>query len=121
MIEIKNAKITSTMLGVEDHGILTCWLYLEYGESGCQGCQGFGGYSLDTPDKTHVFWLRRVGCAWGMEFINRILAVVGVEKWEQLPGKHIRVRAEHSKVHAIGNIIKDNWFCPETDLNEFKP
>ena len=117
MIEIKNAKIASTMLGVEDHGILTCWLYLEYDGGG----QGFGGYSLDTPDKARTHEFRRVGCAWGMEFINRILAVVGVEKWEQLPGKHIRVKAEHSKVHAIGNIIKDNWFCPETDLTEFKP
>ena len=43
MEEIKNAIITGTYLGIEDHGILTFWLYLDYGGSG----QGFGGYQLD--------------------------------------------------------------------------
>ena len=33
-----NAKITSTHLGQEDHGIFTAWLQLDYGGSG----QGFG-------------------------------------------------------------------------------
>ena len=42
MEEIKNAIITGTYLGIEDHGILTFWLYLDYGGSG----QGFGGYQL---------------------------------------------------------------------------
>ena len=33
-MEIKNAKIESTMLGTEDHGIMTCYLYLDYGDKG---------------------------------------------------------------------------------------
>lgn len=55
-----NAKIKSTMLGYEDHGILTCYLILDQAGSG----QGFGGYRLDAPkDQLSVmgtFWLKRV-------------------------------------------------------------
>ena len=34
-MEIRNAKITSTMLGREDHGILTFMVFVEFGCSGC--------------------------------------------------------------------------------------
>ncbi len=114
--EIKNAKITGTTLGVEDHGILTCFLHLEYDGGG----QGFGGYAFDAPDRT-LGRSGRVGVAWGMEFIRRILDVVGVRNWEDLKGKHIRVRANSCKVSSIGNIIKDKWFSPEEDLKHLKP
>ena len=110
--EIRNARIESTMLGVEDHGILTCSVHLDYGGTG----QSFGGFGLDE-------WVEekkcRCGTAYGMEFIRRVLGVVGVERWEDLPGKHVRVKAEYCKVHALGNILKDEWFCPETDMKEF--
>ena len=41
--EIKNVKIDDTMLGYENHGILTCILYMKWDGGG----QGFGGYELD--------------------------------------------------------------------------
>jgi hypothetical protein len=110
-IEIKNAIITGTILGKEDHGIFsTVYLYLDYGSSG----QGFCGYSLNTPngeEDTHI------GTAWGMEFILRIMDVLEVTSWEKLPGTHCRVKAEHSKVHAIGHILKNKWFDPKVDLS----
>jgi hypothetical protein len=109
--EIKNAKITGTMLGVEDHSILTCWLYLDYGGMG----QGFGGYALDTYDKVKG---RRVGTAFGMEFIRRIMEVVEVEKWEDLTGQYCRVFADHSRVYKIGHIIKDQWFDPDVEFKQ---
>lgn len=105
MIEEKNAKITGTMLGIEDHGILSAMLYLDYGGAG----QGFGGYAMDTWDEG---FRRRVGAAFGAEFILRVLHTVGVERWEHLKGQHVRVRADHSKVYAIGHIIEDRWFNP---------
>lgn len=114
-IETKNARIASTMLGIEDHGILSSFIHLEYDGGG----QGFGGYSLDTPVKGS-YDFKRVGTAWGMEFIRRVLDTLGVNNWEQLPGTHCRVKAEHCKVHAIGHIIKDKWFSPETDLAHLK-
>lgn len=41
--ELRNAKIRHTMLGIEDHGIFTFVLDLDYGGSG----QGAGMYCLD--------------------------------------------------------------------------
>ena len=109
MIEIKNAKITGTMLGIEDHGIMTFMLHLKYGESSSQGA---GGYGLDEYRKTLD---KRVGTAFGMELVKAVLATVGVDTWEELPGKMIRVKADHQKVHAIANVLEENWL----DFAEF--
>ena len=53
-----------------------------------------------------------------MEFILRILSVLEVENWEDLPGKTIRVETdgEFGSIRGIGHIIKDVWFYPERDL-----
>jgi hypothetical protein len=114
-IETKNAIITSTHLGDEDHGIMTCYLHLDFGGSG----QGFGGYSLDQHNGERNANSRRIGTAYGLEFIKRILETLEVGKWEKLPGTHLRVKADHGKVHSIGHFIKDQWFTPETDLAAF--
>lgn len=107
--EIKNAKIKGTMLGVEDHGVMSGWLFLDYD---CGG-QGFGGYVLDAaPDRNGDEPYKRqphAGC--GM-FISELLEAVGVSKWEDLPGKFIRVDTDFGKVHRIGHIIEDKWFDP---------
>ena len=52
-----------------------------------------------------------------MEAISKILEVVGVDEWEDLPGKYIRIEYKGlgSTVTKIGNIIEGKWF----DLNEF--
>ena len=96
----KNAKIVSTMLGFEDHGIMTCYLYLDYDGSG----QGFGGYAL--------------GGEFGIEFIKKILKTLEVDKWEDLAGTHCRAEAGHDKVHRIGHILKDQWFDPKDIVPE---
>lgn len=113
--EFKNALITGTALGNEDHGIFTASLVLEY-ESGCQ-C--FGGYAMDEHNGVRGAGSRRRGTAYGMEFILRILDTVGADSWEKLKGKCIRVKATQSKVIAIGHITKDKWFNPEEDLKGF--
>ena len=56
MIKTVNAMIRSVALEYEDHGILTCWLHLDYGGS----CQGFGGYSLDKHNKDKKCKLARI-------------------------------------------------------------
>ena len=105
-MEIKNAKIESTMLGFEDHGIFTYCLQLDYGGSG----QGFGTYMLDAKDPADP---KTVPHNYGIRHIRQILGVVGVEKWEDLPGKYIRVEAEHDGIRRIGNILEDKWFDPK--------
>lgn len=110
MIEEKNAIIKSTRLSNDDHGLLSGWLFLEYGTS---SGQGFGGYVLYLPaDFTHSANQKN----YAGHFIFRCLEVAGVSEWEKLAGRTIRVRAEHSKVHAIGHIVKDDWFNPSTDF-----
>lgn len=109
-MEEKNAVIEKATINIEDIGVLGSYIYLDYGGS----AQGFGGYALYLPkDYTH-HKLESVAGHW----IYRVLEIAGVEKWEDLPGKTIRVRADHNKVHAIGHIIKDDWFVPSED---FKP
>jgi len=111
-MEIKNARIESTSLGTEDHGIMTYTLYLDYGGS----CQGFGGFALDDPPLKGK--KDRIGVAYGIESVMRILRVVGVEKWEDLPGRYIRVKSKegggwNSEISSIGNILEDEWFDPK--------
>jgi hypothetical protein len=104
MAHIENGIIESTSLGMEDRGIFTAFLNLRFDGTG----QSFGGYAFDQYDKALD---RRVGTAYGMEFISRILAVVGVGSWEQLPGKHIRVERDspYGQIIRIGNIVENKW------------
>ena len=105
-MEIKNAKITDTMLGREDHGIFTFAIYVEISGGGC--C-GIGTYCLDHYDREKEC---RVFNAKGLEVISNILDVVGVDTWEQLKGKFIRVKDEGwgSPIEEIGNLMSDKWF-----------
>lgn len=109
-MEIRNAKITSTMLGREDHGIITFVIYIEFGGYVC----GVGDYALDYYDKTTK---QRVFRAESMEAISKVLDVVGVKKWEDLPGSYIRIKDNGwgSTIDEIGNLMEDKWF----NLREF--
>ncbi len=91
-MEEKNAKIDHTFLGIEDHGTFTFFLILDYGDG---GCQGVGGYAL---------------CEKTFKVIEKILKLVGVDEWEKLPGKHIRVKYDHDRVYAIQNYLGGEWF-----------
>jgi len=89
-----NAVVESTLLGVEDHGMLVCFVHLDKAN---YGHQGFGGYNLAFK------------CD---EFIRAVLDTLGVRKWEDLPGTHCRCRWELGKVHEIGHFMEDKWFSP---------
>lgn len=107
-IQIQNAIISSVSINDGDRGLLTAYLYLDYGGSG----QGFGGYTLYLPKSfTHHQLLSHAG-----HFIYRCMEIGGVSKWEDLKGKTIRVKSEHSKVHAIGHIVNNDWFNPSEDF-----
>ena len=110
MMETKNAIIKDASITCSDHGVLSAWLTLDYGGS----CQGFGGYSLYLPKsfKHH----NPAGPNYAGHFIWRVMEVAGVESWDRLVGKTIRVKAEHQGVHSIGHIVKDDWFCPSEDF-----
>jgi len=107
-----NAKITSTHLGLEGHGIFTAYLQLDTTD----GSRSFGGYFLDGYNSNEC----RVGTAWGMEFVRRLVATVGKESWETLRGAVCRVRLDGHQVVAIGHFLEDRWFCPKTDLKHLE-
>ena len=78
------ATIKSTMLGIEDRGIMSFWLHTEWPGAGI----GVGGYVLDTYDKDAG---RRVAHASCGALIAEVLNVVGVSSWEALKGARIHV------------------------------
>ena len=110
-MEIKNAQITGTMLGREDHGIFTFMIHVKF--DNCIGC-GIGGYALDYYNKELD---KRVYSAKSLEAVSKILNVVGVDRWEDLKGKYIRIKDNGwgSTIDEIGNLMEDKWF----NLREF--
>lgn len=105
MGEIRNAKITGTMFGREDHGVMTFMLYLEWVGSVC----GYGGYAIDQYDRAED---KRVFSVSGLEVISKILEVVGVRTWEELKGQYVRIEDNgwREKIDKIGNLMEEKWF-----------
>lgn len=74
--------IESTMFGAEDHGITTASLAVKWKGGGVS----VGGYGLDIYDDETK---SRVGAAYGMDQLIRIMETVGVTRWESLKGKSV--------------------------------
>lgn len=110
MNNFENARIKNVSISMADHGCLTFGIIVE----GCGWGCNIGGWTLghgycgaDYFDSTGA----------GLVAMMKIMDVVGVEKWEDLQGKYIRVESDGwgSTIHKIGNILKDDWF----DIREF--
>jgi len=110
-IATRNAIIKNASLGIEDHGFLSSWLSLDYGGSG----QGFGGYVLSSCGKNS----ENLGDYCGL-FIKRVLQIAGVNKWDELKGKTIRVKCDYEHIEAIGHIINDDWFNPSEEFEKIR-
>jgi len=105
----KNAVITRATLSNDEHGCLSIWLGLDYGDD---GCQGFGGYALYRPKSYKRHRLKSIAG----HFIWRVMQIAGVTDWSNLVGQNVRVNSDHSKVQAIGHIVKNDWFDPDEDF-----
>lgn len=107
---IKNAVIESAKIecGDKAHGLLSSWIYVDYGGSG----QGFGGWSLYLPKGfTHHELMSCAG-----HWIYRCMEIAGVDSWDKMTGKTIRVESENDLIVGIGHIVKDDWFYPRKDF-----
>jgi len=109
----KNAKIGSTMLGREDHGIMTFMLQLDFSGSG-QGC---GGYSFSNHEK-------KGDCSFAIDLISKILDVVGVMTWEELVGTPccaIYIDCSYD-IKGIGHYLdEDNFVIFKDFAKEYHP
>lgn len=111
-METVNAKITKATLFIEDHGILTFYVFLEW----LGGGQGLGGYALDQYDRDQK--KRSIGHGPGLIAMRRIMETVGVTAWDKLDGQLCRVQHDgwgSSRAPIIGHILDDKWF----DLKKF--
>ena len=114
---IENALIEKVDLSMADHGCLTLAMTLAGGGWGVV----YGGYCLGKGylgAKDEFF----KGSAAGMEYLMRIMDTVGVEKFQDLKGKYVRVATKSwgNSVKIIGNIIRDKWFDAETFFTDKK-
>jgi len=100
--EIKNAIIKSTFLGLEDHGMFIFGLELEY----ANGNQMAGTYRLDYYNAKKDVSMSQ---PYAIPLLTRIIEICGAEKWEDLTGEMIRVKATQTEVLAIGHIIREEW------------
>lgn len=105
---IQNAKITSDDLSMEDHCCFSLSMVIEGAGWGCV----YGGHVIG---KGYLGADSFEGYAKGIEYIMRIMDVVGVSNFQDLKGKYVRVATMGwgSSVNIIGNIINEKWFDPE--------
>ena len=88
-MEIKNAKIGGTFLGI-DEGRTILRISLDYG--GVVQC---------------AMWPTQ---QFNASIIKELLNCLGVDQWESLVGTPVRVKATFTSVVAIGHFIDDQWF-----------
>lgn len=102
--EIKNAKIESVSITMEDHGCLTFWVTVKGAGWGC----GIGGFCIGHG---YLGAEKFSGLARGLEAMMWIMDAVGVSRWEDLPGHYCRVRGFGTgrSITEIGNILEDKW------------
>lgn len=109
---VRNAIIKGVSLNIE-RGILTGWIELDYGGSG----QSFGGYVLHMPDNDEN---QKNKNNYAGHFIMRCIQIGGVQRWEDLKGKTIRVISDNDKIYAIGHIVINDWFDIEVDFKKLQ-
>lgn len=89
------AKIVSTFLGVEDHGIFTASLITEFPGGGV----GVGNSALDSYNEATR---EREGTAFGLDQIKKIMSTVGVSAWENLKGQRVIVLFDGDHQTTLG-------------------
>lgn len=107
---IENAKIKRVDLSMADHGVLTLEMVLEGKGWGVT----FGGRVIG---KGYLGAKEFKGYEKGTEEIMRIMDVVGVDHFNDMKDRYVRVEVGNwgDPVYKIGNIIEDKWF----DYKEF--
>lgn len=102
-------KIKDISIEIEDHGFLTMWIMIEYGNS----VQGFGGYRLSRNQvnaSTNEYLTFRL--------ISDLLRIFEVKSLNDLIGKEVVFERECA-FGRITRITKQGSFCPATRENRW--
>lgn len=116
------ARIDSTAFGTEDHGIVTAFLHCSWKGGGIS----VGGYGLDTPAKDeNDRFLKREGTGYGLDHLMAIMAVVGVDRWEKIPGREVIVLFEQEShlgytAKGIASLLDDRVLIFAEHADEWK-
>ena len=100
MLRIEPMTVDRTFLGREDHGIFTFTLHC----SGPACGVGVGNYCLDTLVTDADGNRHRVPLREGFAVLLEILRVLGVNSWEELPGKDIGVLFDGNLSVGVSNL-----------------
>jgi hypothetical protein len=111
-ITIQNAIIASAILTTNERDMLDMWLHLDYGGMS----QGFGGWALYL---SKTYRNHSLESAAG-HHIYRCMEIAGVDNFNKLQGRSIRVESTGGRITGIGHIIKDDWYRPEEDFKLMK-
>ena len=115
--KVENALITNASISMADHGCLTFNLVLKGNGWGCS----YGGYCIAHGYKGAKEFNAKNGS--GLVAMMRIMDVVGVSRWEDIPGQYVRVDVGDgwgSTITRIGNVIEDKWFDIEKFFESYK-
>lgn len=112
------ARIKSTHLGYEDHGIFTSWVHVE----GKGWGQGVGGYSLDTKSVGDKGRQPTILCG---ALVQETILALGVRKWEDLPGVRVYVLYEKGSTFTasalgLANADLTDAVVLDTVIQEYK-
>lgn len=109
-MRIENAQISKVSISMADHGMLTFTIFVKGNSWGCS----LGNYMNGVGHLGAKEWK---GNGSAIVAMMKIMDTVGVNKWEDLEGKYVRVKSDGcgSTMHCVGNLIEDKWF----DLKEF--
>jgi hypothetical protein len=119
--KIKNACIADAELAMVNQGQGQSHLVLLLNLKGDDWMVTYGGYSIGRTDVS-ADGESFEGTSLGTELIMRMLDIIGVDKFRDATGKHVRAAIrEDGKVKIIGNIVTDKWFDIEAFFSEVKP
>lgn len=109
--DIKNALITNVDLTTENYGSLDMTITLDGGGWGCV----YGGYVLGKGDKSYNLGDIE-GSKRGLEYIMYVMNIIGVNSFNDLKGKYVRVATNGwgEVIKIIGNVLTDKWFDAES-------
>lgn len=115
------ATIKNTMLGIEDHGIMSVSLPMEWPGGGVS----FGGYALDKYNKLIE---AREATTYGMDFIMQVMYTVGSYTWEGIKGKQVIALFDYAEsgntwggmIRGIAHLTEDRVFIPTVHFEEWE-